>query len=85
MIISVDDNLLQLYNDLKSMGYDVHKMSEKVMSDTLIYSGQRNNFTSIYATFPAQDERGVFIINGDNKTSNEIINMIKERSYSSLF
>jgi hypothetical protein len=85
MIICVDDNLVQLYDELKSMGYDAHKMSESIMCDTVIYSGQKSNLSSVYTSLPAGDDRGVFIINGDNIGANEIVDMIKGRAYSSLF
>lgn len=85
MIISVDDNLRSLYDELKSNGNDVHLFSENVNSDVVVYSGQHTHLTSLNAPLLTAYGGGVLLINGDNKSVQEIENMIRNRSYGSIF
>lgn len=85
MVISIDDNLNSLYEELKGMGYEVHKLSEKINSDTVIYSEGLYNPTPVYSSLHSGNEKGIFLVNGDNKSFTEILNIINSRVYSSLF
>lgn len=83
MVICVDDSLKLIYNGLRSEGYDVCMLSEGIDCDIAIYSGGERSIVSLKSSLP--EDKGVFIINGDNKSCSEIIDIIKNRSYSSLF
>lgn len=85
MIISIDDSLSSLYEELKSMGYEIYKLSENIVSDTVIYSEGINNSAPLYSSFPCGSGKGVFLVNGDNKNCAEILGVINRRAYSSLF
>lgn len=84
MIITVDDNLTDLFDGLKRMNYDVHRASEKVISDVYVYSAEGNMHLD---NVPVNSilENGVFIVNGDNKNIEDIVSIVQNRSYSSLF
>lgn len=85
MVISVDDRFTSLINELDRMGYEVHRFSENIKSDIVIYSGESGTLFSLYSLVPVSDARGVFFINGDNKSGMEICSIISNRSYSSIF
>jgi hypothetical protein len=85
LVISIDDRLVEIYNELKNIGYEVHKSSENVCSDVVIYSGAYTHLNSINPLDCPNRDAGVFLINGDGKAVNEIDNMVKYRIYSSLF
>lgn len=85
MIISVDDNLRGLYDELKSNGNDVHLFSENVNSDVVVYSGRNTHLASLNASLHTAYGGGALLINGDNKSVQEIESMIRNRSYSSIF
>lgn len=85
MIISIDYYLQDLYNKLKSSGFEVHYFSENINSDVIIYSGANTHFSDLNASQSSAFGGGVFYINGDNKSVSELENMIEKRSYSSLF
>lgn len=84
MIISIDDRLQSLYFELKKLGYDVHRVSENVRCDTVIYSGQDTHIADLNVTC-SDGNNGAFLINGDHMRGEEISNMIRNRLYSSLF
>lgn len=83
MIISIDDRLEKLYSDLKFRNYDVHRFSEGVPGDVVIYSGDTTHLRSLNSGY-SQDS-GVFLIDGDNIMAGDIERIIKCRTYSSLF
>ena len=85
MIISIEDKFDNLYNTFVNAGYDVHKFSEKIISDVVIYSGTITSITAINSSTLVDKEGGIFLVNGDNKSSLEIDEIIKSRSYSSIF
>lgn len=85
MVISVEDRLDKLYNELKKIGYDIYKFSDGVISDVIIYSGQYNSFSSINAAGIASSNTETFLINGDNLKAKDVQNIIETRLYSSLF
>lgn len=84
MIISIDERFQSLFNGLKSMGYEVYSLSDNINSEAVIYSGGDTHITSLNLSLPGSDD-GVFLINGDNRSTAEIDNMIRNRAYSSLF
>lgn len=85
MIISLEDKLEKLYHDLKNMGYEVHWLSENVASDVIIYSGNETHIESLNVPKSSVSSGGVFLINGDNLNVSEILKIIKNRTYTSLF
>lgn len=85
MIVSVDDNLELLYMELKKGGYNVHKLSEKINSDAVIYSGWNTHIDSLGFISSSEYSTGVFLINGDNKNILDIDKILKTRVYSTLF
>lgn len=85
MIISVDDMLTELYDELKKAGYQVYKFSENKNSDVVIYSGDSTHLASLNAPLFTAYGGGVFLINGDGKTVSEIEGMIRHRAYSPIF
>ncbi|MCX7951215.1 MAG: YkuS family protein [Clostridiales bacterium] len=84
MIISVQDNLKELMLNLESLGYTVHKFSDKKASDVYIYSGRDTKMSNMTNSIDAA-ERGTLLINADNKSLNEILYAINNRTYSPLF
>ena len=85
MIISVEDKFDSLYNELKKRGYTVYKFSEHKVSDVVIYSGQSTRLTSLNTPEVSANDRGVLLINGDFQNIEQIENIIKNKTYSSLF
>lgn len=85
MIISVEDSLTRIYDSLRNSGYKVYRFSEGEPSDVVIYSGMKNHISSIRSSASADNGGYVFLIDGDNKSSDEIVDMINRRSYSSIF
>jgi hypothetical protein len=84
MIISVQDNLDDLYDKLGSMGYRVYRLGENQISDAYIYSEQNYGLSNLYSVAPPM-ENGSLLIDADNKTIEDIIYMINHRIYSPLF
>lgn len=85
MIISVDDMLVELYEGLKSAGYEVYKFSEDKDSDVVIYSGNAADHAFLNASLFTAYGGGVFLINGDGKSQSEIEGMLSHRTYNPLF
>lgn len=84
MIISVQDNLIDLYDGLTSMGYRVHRLSENVVSDAYIYSEANLGLSDLYNMVPPR-ENGSLLINADNRNIDDLAYMINHRVYSPLF
>lgn len=84
MIISVQDNLVDLYEGLRDMGYRVHRLSENVVSDAYIYSETSFGLGNLYDMVPPR-ENGSLLINADNRSIDDLAYMINHRIYSPLF
>jgi hypothetical protein len=84
MLISVQDDLKDIKKYLEAMGYDVHNLSENLASDIYIYSESSMGFMNLYNNTATKDE-GSYIINGDNKSINELLYSINHRTYTPLF
>ncbi|KRQ85956.1 hypothetical protein ABG79_02260 [Caloramator mitchellensis] len=84
MTISIDDRLENLFNELKNLGYDVHKFSERVISDAYIYSEKDIPLYQLNNSLSAKDT-GSLIINCDNLSLNDIIYSLHHKTYSPLF
>lgn len=85
MIISIEDSLTHIYDSLKNNGYKVYRFSDSKPSDVVIYSGAKNHLSSISSSASADSDGMVLLIDGDNKSSDEIVDMINRKSYSSIF
>jgi len=85
MVISVDEKLEDLYNELKSMGYEVYKFGDNRASDVVIYSGKNNSFASLVNGGVPSNSGGAFLINGDNLRGEDVEIMIKNKAYSAIF
>jgi hypothetical protein len=85
LVISIDDNFQALGDELKNNGYMVCRLSDNLPSDIIVYSGKATGLTSLSVTTFNDSDKGVFLINGDNKGVMEIINMINNKTYSSIF
>lgn len=85
MIISIEDSLTHIYDSLRNNGYKVYKFSENKPSDVVIYSGAKNHLSSIRSSASADSDGMVLLIDGDNKSGDEIVDMINRKSYSSIF
>jgi hypothetical protein len=85
MIISVSDNLVYLYDNLKNRGYRAYRLSDGIVSDVIIYSGRNEHFSSINSSSAANNVSGVFLVDGDNKSTDEVISIIGAKTYSALF
>lgn len=85
MIVSVEDKYEALYNELRGMGYKVYRFSDNMPSDVVIYCGSSTHLTSLNASTITNASGGTFLINGDNKSAAEIDDMIRNKSYTSLF
>lgn len=84
MIISIQDNLIDLYDGLTDMGYRVHRLSENVVSDAYIYSEIDLGLSKIYNMVPP-GKNGSLLINADNRSIDDVAYMISHRIYSPLF
>jgi hypothetical protein len=84
-VISVEDRLDKLYNELKRLNYNVYKFSDGVVSDVVIYSGEYNSFNSISSAGIADSDTETFLINGDNLKGSDVQNIIETKLYSPLF
>lgn len=94
--IAIEKNLNNLVEGLKDLGYDVETFDREYngYAQAIIYSGNDRvsqntlgNFglQSITSHFYTPQSTGALIINGDNKTVEEINYCIKNRVYSPLF
>lgn len=84
MVISIDDSLVDLYNQLKKLGYDVHKISENITSDAYIYSEKTTPLYKLNSMIEAK-EGGSLMINCDNMDLKDIIYSIHHKTYTPLF
>lgn len=85
MIISIEDKFDDLYKKLKDRGYTVCKFSEHNSADVVIYSGRSTHLTSFSAPEFNSNDRGILLINGDFQNIEQIENMVRHKTYSSLF
>lgn len=83
MIISVQDNLYDIQEYLKSRGYNVCQSSENIVSDVYIYSNGTEGLLEITNKVMGSFE-GSFIIDAQNKSFEEIEAIINRRAYSPL-
>jgi hypothetical protein len=84
MIVSVQDNLDEVFSKLRDMGYRVHKLSENIVSDAYIYSEKSVGLSNFYNMIPAGD-KGSLLIDSDGKSTDDLLYMLNHRIYSPLF
>ncbi|SEF98413.1 Uncharacterised protein family (UPF0180) [Caloramator fervidus] len=84
MIISVEDSLENIYQELKNLGYEVYKISQNIPSDIYIYSETNTPLIKLNSIIQAKDQ-GSFILNCDNMNLQDIIFSIHHKTYSPLF
>lgn len=84
MLISIQDNLYDIFEYLKGRGYDVCKLSENIISDVYIYSNSTEGLLEITNKVMGSLE-GSFLIDAQNKSFKEIEAIINRRAYSPLF
>ncbi|QCX33603.1 hypothetical protein FDN13_07755 [Caloramator sp. E03] len=84
MIVSVDNNLVDLKKFLIKNGIEVYNISDGVVSDAYIYSMKNNDILKFYNSIHGKGE-GSLIINADGKSFQDILYFLNHRVYSSLF
>lgn len=84
MKVSIEDNLVNIKNELKSLGYEVYNFSENVTSDAYIYSEKNTGLHNLNNWIkPGQD--GSLLVDVDGKTLGELQYILSNRLYSPLF
>ncbi|TDT50485.1 uncharacterized protein UPF0180 [Fonticella tunisiensis] len=84
MVISVQDDLIEVKEYLKKLGYEVYSISDGIASDVHIYSEKNMGLANVYnAALPA--DNGSFFINADNRSVEDVAYMVEHRYYSPLF
>jgi len=95
MVIAVEDGLEDISKELKGKGYTmVNYLEYKGIVDAFIYKDDMINGISHYQdnvmmgvtnSNSTNELQGVFVINANNKSVNQIEEMLKNRVYSPLF
>ena len=83
MVISISGDLNKLGSILMEQGYEIHNINEGIKSDAYIYSNNSQNLMQLNNSIVSQTES--FIINADNKSTDEILFALNHRVYSPLF
>lgn len=84
MIISVDDGLRDIKDELENLGYETYYFSNKKISDVYIYSQSSLGLADLYNSIIPTDS-GSFIINADVLSIEEINRCINKRTYTPIF
>jgi hypothetical protein len=84
MLLSVQDNLVEIKKYFEALGYDVHNLSENVPSDAYIYSEKSLKLANLNNSI-SPPENGSLLINADNTSIESIVYTLRHRAYSSIF
>ena len=93
LVVAVDERLKKIKEGLGKRGYQVVSFIENVPVDAIVYyqDGQYKQNTGAGMSYSSQlfgmenGSNGVFLINGYNKSLEEIDQMLQKRTYSPLF
>lgn len=84
MVISIQDDLYEIKNQLKASGYTIYNISDNKVSDAFIYSESSIGLINVVnSAFPS--EGGSLFINADSKSIHDILFTLRNRTYSNLF
>ena len=93
MIIAIEKGLDEIKENLEVRGYKTFYIGEKPIADAIIYKNRDSHpyfqvdsapITSLLGS-NIVDSGGAFLINAENKSFQEIINILENRTYSPLF
>lgn len=95
MVIAVEEGLGDISEQLRQRGYTIVSYPEYGgVVDAFLYKQDMlssiNQYTNSFITEPLENQisnpsHGVLIINANNKTADQVEEIIKKRLYSSLF
>ncbi len=90
--IAIQKGLEELKNELEQRGYDIFYIGENKMADAVLYKEadpylyyEVNNIPSPASASMEDAAFGALLINITNKSTDEIVNILKRRTYSPLF
>lgn len=87
MTVAITKSMEYLKNDLIAFGYDCVSLDDKIHGcDAVVYGGEKMptiNQNSMINSQHTSD--GILMINGDQKTADQIHAMLQHRLYSPLF
>lgn len=93
MVIAVEKGLEDMKQQLESRGYECFYIGENYMADAIVYKdrvkhpyfGVNNRSMTNTATSSASEAHAALLINADNKSVDEIVDILERRTYSPLF
>lgn len=92
MIIEIEKGLERIKEELEKRGYETFYTGDNKIADAILYSGEgfpRVSYSGSYIEFISasnkRSPRGALLINVDNKDIDEIVYILNNRRYSSLF
>lgn len=93
LVVAVDERLKEIKEGLRKGNYQVVSFIENIPVDAVVYyqDGQYKENTDVGMSYSSplfqmgNGSSGVFLINGYNKTLEEIDQMLQKRTYSPLF
>ncbi|MBC7765306.1 MAG: YkuS family protein [Hyphomonadaceae bacterium] len=88
MIVAVQKGMEHLKENLRLLGYEVVTYGEyHYPIDALVYMGSISSLSMHVnsSTDTEQAGKGVFLVNGTQKSVSDIDQMLKHRSYSPIF
>ena len=78
--VNCSDNLK---NELENMGYELVDFNSNTgCVDAILYKG---HLSDAFGCSACSDSNGIFVINAEGKTSEEIDNILQKRLYSPIF
>lgn len=93
MIIAIENGLEEIKNELDMRGFETFYIGERPVADAIIYKNRNSHpyfqvnsapITSLVSS-KYMDSKGALLINSENKSIEEILEILDNRTYSSLF
>lgn len=93
MVIAIEKGLTEIKNQLEMRGYETFYIGERPVADAIIYKNRNShpyfqvNSTPITSLVSSKvmDSKGALLINAENKSIEDILEILKNRTYSPLF
>lgn len=93
MIIAIEKGLNYIKRELEKRGYDTFYIGERSVADAIIYKNIDSHPYFQVSSAPTTsllnsntiDSRGAFLINAENKSFEEILEVLERKTYSPLF
>ena len=93
MIIAIEKGLEEIKEQLENIGYETFYIGERLVADAIIYKNRNSHPyfqvntgpTTLLSSTKFTDSKGALLINSENKSIDDILQILENRTYSPLF